>query len=743
MKESIKKKYNNYKIEKWKDKYINFDLLYKLINDNKEETKIVINEVEENENSKKEFKNLLKKEIKNFFLFYVDIERKLYLKINERLHKMNTYNSLTKKEIINEYNSLYQILLISGNLIAYAYINILIIDDILKKYDQKFENNLYSNFLIEILDCYNSDLAYIFQFKIINEIFIIIDNLINELEILFNTNPLENDSNSSNTIFSTYKMNLEKLFKQIETLYKKVQSINKKWNIIIKNNDNVLTIENDTKSFFSNIISKDNKFNIYISIFQTWFSLFIYTQFYPSLYYILKNENIKLCGLIIGTTYIGEGLSLLIFNYWVKLNFKNPMIYSKLVFISGNIVYYIGSYYQNYFLFFISTFFFGFGSTIFINRNYIINFIPKRKLSTYLKYLKFFSIFGMICGPLIVLINYCLEKTIIKESYTFISKGRIISILNLILSLLELIFIMIFYTEPVDQNFKIYKEGRDPQNLLKKNHFLSLEEQLTYYESKSLKLLDNKLFDLNTENNFNDSNLVSNKVENLLYIEINGKIRKTFRFIIFYMIFISLHIYTFIFIIPFLLDKLYSKNDNFYSSIFFIITFSVYIIIYYIHYFIISRKLSKVFYIILLSIILLIINFLNFFFYRSKDKPNVFIFLTIFSSIIIISKILQDEMFYFFIEIIPTDYKMFNIKALTIIYTVNYLGIILAGISSFFLLKENNNATLILKLIIITDSIIISLLTFSFILLSKKFKKKAIRRILNSRNSRKIKRTEF
>ena len=53
MKESIKKKYNNYKIEKWKDKYINFDLLYKLINDNKEETKIVINEVEENENSKK------------------------------------------------------------------------------------------------------------------------------------------------------------------------------------------------------------------------------------------------------------------------------------------------------------------------------------------------------------------------------------------------------------------------------------------------------------------------------------------------------------------------------------------------------------------------------------------------------------------------------------------------------------------------------------------------------------------
>ena len=283
----------------------------------------------------------------------MDIERKLYLKINERLHKMNTYNSLTKKEIINEYNSLYQILLISGNLIAYAYINILIIDDILKKYDQKFENNLYSNFLIEILDCYNSDLAYIFQFKIINEIFIIIDNLINELKILFNTNPLENDSNSSNTIFSTYKMNLEKLFKQIETLYKKVQSINKKWNIIIKNNDNILTIENDTKSFFSNIISKDNKFNIYISIFQTWFSLFIYTQFYPSLYYILKNENIKLCGLIIGTTYIGEGLSLLIFNYWVKLNFKNPMIYSKLVFISGNIVYYIGSYYQNYFLFFI------------------------------------------------------------------------------------------------------------------------------------------------------------------------------------------------------------------------------------------------------------------------------------------------------------------------------------------------------------------------------------------------------
>ena len=73
MKESIKKKYNNYKIEKWKDKYINFDLLYKLINDNKEETKIVINEVEENENSKKEFKNLLKKEIKNFFLFYEKI----------------------------------------------------------------------------------------------------------------------------------------------------------------------------------------------------------------------------------------------------------------------------------------------------------------------------------------------------------------------------------------------------------------------------------------------------------------------------------------------------------------------------------------------------------------------------------------------------------------------------------------------------------------------------------------------
>ena len=751
--------YDKLRIEEWNDQYINFNLVFELMNRNNIIDEDELNEKEKDTSIKERFKTTLNKEFKKCYFFYIDKERELYLEINKILHKRNSYNSFKNQKIFSEFNKLNNISISATKLASYILINILIIDQLLKEYDKRFEDKIYSEYIIEILDSSNSDLGYILKYKLLNEITSIIDYLKDELKNCFNKNNIEDISNNNNeliqnnknqlnenNILQVYETNVVNILSQIEMYYNKTYSFSKKWNRMIKDKKNLLSgneYKTDVFSFFSNIISKDNKYNIYISIFQTWYILFSYTLIYSNLFFLLKNTNNKLCGLIIGITFLGELFSYCLMKFWVKKSYKLPMIFSSILYIIGHLLFFFGIKNKQMKFLFISRFLFGISSPLFINKNYIIYFIPKRKISFYLISLKFFSIFGMICGPLIILICDFLEKIEIIKKSIYFNDNKIASILGIFFGIIELCIILIFYLEPVDKNFKIYKEGRDPQNLLSKNHFLSLNDQMTYYESKTLKLIDDKLFQFNNENQYNDTNLVEQTIQDLIYKEIGpyGNIKIAFFLIIINITFLSFDINYFLIEIPYL------KINQLSIIIFFIVIFFVYLLIYYIH-LKFSRNCLKINYLLILSIIFLIIatalivlNILIYY-YEIMGSNSIYLLSSLIVCMIIISYIIMEQLFYFFTEIIPTDFTIMGFRALTFVYILNNLGEILGCFINFILNRYDSDP--IVKLVFYFINIFFFILFIvCFYIKYDQFKYKPIRRILNSKNSRKIKRTEF
>ena len=80
MDKSFKNLYDKFKIVQWIDKYINFNLIFELINENMiiDEKEIILQE--NDTNIKERFKTALNKEFKKCYLFFNDKEKELYLK---------------------------------------------------------------------------------------------------------------------------------------------------------------------------------------------------------------------------------------------------------------------------------------------------------------------------------------------------------------------------------------------------------------------------------------------------------------------------------------------------------------------------------------------------------------------------------------------------------------------------------------------------------------------------------------
>ena len=133
----------------------------------------------------------LEKQVHSIYLFYLNIEREIYLKINSKLY-LNKIQNKNEEEIIFEINELIEI----GYLIYSFYIfknsNIEAINKILSKFDKHLEtyfkislNSLYlkNNLLKE-----NSDLKYMLLFKIIIESSAVLENFTRDYKKLYPNN---------------------------------------------------------------------------------------------------------------------------------------------------------------------------------------------------------------------------------------------------------------------------------------------------------------------------------------------------------------------------------------------------------------------------------------------------------------------------------------------------------------------------------------------------------------------------
>ena len=126
----------------FKDKYMNYKALKQLIkkilkdrkelNNNGESNENEVNQLEQQNNVIKEFTELLEKEMKKVFIFFINKERKLYKDINQHLYQKDNYNKYELGEYLNEFSKLSEIATNSLELSEFVYYNNLAMMKILK-----------------------------------------------------------------------------------------------------------------------------------------------------------------------------------------------------------------------------------------------------------------------------------------------------------------------------------------------------------------------------------------------------------------------------------------------------------------------------------------------------------------------------------------------------------------------------------------------------------------------------------
>ena len=778
---------------------------------------------------------MLEQELKKIYRFFVLQERELYLQINTRLHVRNKYESFSMIQVEKELDELQALSSYATSLSCYIYLNITGMSKILKKFDKKFKRynlNFTKNFVVEKYQKKNSDLLYIYQYKILDEVGACVEQLKNELEEQYNyliKNPIKEINNARLQILnkklkSEEKKNTEEglldnentgeekesfLSKQeIDNMKNKFASLNNSignmeafhhsislvfevWMRYIKANEyksHIYSVKSAQEIYSTSDSINDNEkeqivlkkpehflsfesyWNIRLILIQAFIMSICSTYCYPTIYYLLKSSGYSTdgevrekerrglyCGLIISMTQIGGLFSLGYSNFMINKSYKVPMISSSILSAIGNLLFNIGIYYASVFLICFGTLIIGFSLNTPVHRQYLLYFIPKRKMNKYFLYFKLCVLVGNCAGPLLSFLFLLMFSDDYIEHNRIFNEFTLPGWMCFLASIIILVLIFIIYSEPLNPRFAVYAEGQAPTDTMKRADSFSLDDSLTIYESEKLNEINLKVSLFNDENQFDDTNLVSSTINELIDVEIepHGTVRKAFWVIMFYVFIIRFTIIAYIAMAPsYLYQNIYVGNDRIpkpkaqkiISILFFFSLFS-FIPAFCLNFFYISIRVNKILYIKILALLLLSVELLTTAFVVKSDVPSLFYLSFLFT--ILFCYILEEQLIYFYTTIIPANFELMKIKGLTVFYIMRYLGSTFGGISSLFgfsLYKEKEKTEYEELLIIIQNifSLLIQcLILIAFFINSDRFSDRPIRRLVYSKNVREIKRTEF
>ena len=203
-------------------------------------------------------------------------------------------------------------------------------------------------------------------------------------------------------------------------------------------------------------------------------------------------------------------------------------------------------------------------------------------------------------------------------------------------------------------------------------------------------------------------------------------------------------IFSFISATPIFTNSVYNNNKLLvirYTSLLFFLAYFFFIGIFVFNLFYVSVKIEKIKYILILSFILTISEIFIVFLCEKFLFPFYAFFLIFIFNILFIC---EDEMFYFFAKTIPYKFECLNIKGITFIHIMVYLGEMFGcffGLISFLISAKREK--LMVQYNIIFVLLIICFLEYYFLKYSNDLKDKSIRRIIFKKNERKIQRMKF
>ena len=753
------KEFRKKQIGDYKNKYFNYkeykQLIKKMVNDN-----LNSNDLNQIQNQINTFTEKLNIDLKKIFIYFVKDERMLYKKINSHLYRRENYKDYQSQEFVAELYELYGISNNSLNLSSYVYYNIKAIFKILKKFNKKIikdpNKDFKNDFIFSNIKEENSDLLYLYKFKIIDEVNILIEDLIKTLKKRFRFHMSLLGKVNTSSKQEKLNQNDDLYFQKFKDFYSKTK-INLKlidknafgfkflflpWNNYLKNKDELssklIKIKNNSinssdisekysfeipeQSLIDKIFfSKENIINIICTLIHTFLYMFTYSIVIPNNYYYLINDDgfsekekkaYLYYALIMVSVPIGTIISFTYETTCVKNSTKKPVILSLSLQILGNILYIIEvgiDSFHSVTLLCLSRILIGLSAIRTTNKMYLANFLPKNKINNFINFFDICTMLGLGSGFIINLIFF--DKVNLN-----IERFKIGNYICISLSIMLLLIDIFFFKEAKSKDF--LKKISDIESILEEN---SIKEEIEN-DSKMVNEINSQLGDFNKKNNYDDTNLVTKNVFENINSAKKGLKSLIKSFIVFStIVFTSKFINEFFFIITPLYcinNEIIVKNILLYPPIILGVTCYIIPIIELIFY-----KISKIanektiLFIIYIVLLILNISKLVFVIFFEKKVDNLLknpFFIFAISLSIILARFVEKASSLFFSNIMPNEFNIFGINGNICINTISHIGRVLGAFLPFLLAYMDFHNANIIFYSIMTFFSLISFIIFTF-----------------------------
>ena len=818
------KKFRKIQLPEWKGKYFDYKKFKQFIKKNNPENIFPIQENEKENNilnsldeKIKSFTQDLDQEIKKVYIFFTAKEKKLYKDINKYLHQKEDYEEFDLSEYLSQCNLLLELSTYNFNLSVFTYYNLKAVLKILKKFDKKIigaknkKNHILFDYIQTKLEAQNSDMLYLFRFKMIDEANVITQNLIKYLRDCLKNNKKkfkkeenlieegnnaitdENEKEESNLVSlinnSNNELSYNEVYNKVEVIYKKIKKNMKNIDLIamatirifrpwkqflrissevssrlMQMNQEIFSAENDLdenirfsnmrrKSLAFNItFSKENKYNILITLFHGFFYCFSFSVIIPTYTaYIDDFGDFKeFYGLLMMMAPLGSLVGFIYETKFFKCSTKIPYILSLIEIIIGNILYISAKKCDQISFLFLGRFLIGISNIRTHNKMYIINYLSKKDTNFYLTMFHGASILGCFAG-FFINIFYSKETFSDYENNDIFNEKTIGSFINLFLAIAFLIIIIVLYSEAKSKTFNKMALKKQEKKI-KEEEYLNTSSLNSSVDGNNISLdvrkdsmmvesIDAELEKFNKKNNFDDTNLVSNTVKEIAEQEkesLSILIKAYFVYIL--IIFTSKYINESI-VIYFGLN-LMKENDDLLNNNHWILglVLSMSYLLVIISEIVFSKETEctrdKIFLIFLLSFNLINSSLLIFI-----SQQNFIILIICSSLAIIFSNLIQKNAAHYFYNIIPNHYILCKIQGNILINIISTIG----RISSSALLiayERNHNTDIIDEFFNAFYYFIMTLLSFFSLLFYciyySDIRVKAISRIIKNDNKNEL-----
>ena len=758
----------------WRDKYFDYKAKKKMINEYiKKKEGFANNDISflaDLEKWTSEFEQSLDKDIKKVYIFFANKERTLFKRLNESLHLKDSYGNFDLATYLNELKKLKELSDLSLKMSYFIFYNLKAVIKILKKFDKKVitpKNKDYQirmNYIQTKIEEQNSDILYLIKFKIIDEVNVLLENLINHLMKEFKSNKdiLEEDSNekdlenklieelpdmkdATKIINDSYDQ-IKSHIQEIDKVSARVQKLFMPWKDFLKISTDInskflqITRESNvnverTQSLAQTMaVSKDSKYNIFIVLAHGFLYMFSFSVIIPSSFLIFEKFNLDYDKSIIYWAILMMMAPLgTLFNYLYeaflfKKSTKKPLVISCIGLIIGNVLYVIALGLDQIELLLIGRFICGLFNLRTHNKMYIINFLTQKDISFYLTMFHTTSILGLSVG---FLLNTGI--LFIEVNNIYFNNLTIGALISIIFSFILLIISLAMFTEAHSNKFNITSMQMFGEGIINDDDGFNSDRDFSYTVRKQttvLKDIDSQLGNFNKENRFDDTNLVSKSVSELALRE-EGQLHYLLKdFIVYFLIiittkFINESIYFNSFI--FLLDK---DDDN--RWIISLILGASYGLILLVE-LSLSRKYKFITERTLIIILLFLLFLVNLMFVILYNIENSLYFLV--SLNIIITSITEKYVAHLFLYIMPENYIICRINGNVFINIFSMISRIIC--SALLLLSIFEIEYKYIIFIVMTTLCFICLLLYGIFF--KEIRIKAINRILKSNPTDEIK----